>query len=67
LFFHIRKQVQRSRNKVSQANKELKTLCAIGALSAIKMKGESHGYFKRKVASGKNKKERSNPCGTCPK
>ncbi|MCM4174325.1 IS110 family transposase [Arenibacter sp. TNZ] len=47
---------QRSRNKVShRANKELKTLFHMAALSAIKMKGEFHDYFKRKVAEGKNK------------
>jgi len=47
---------QRSRNKVSnRANKKLKTLFHMAALSAIKMKGEFKDYFDRKVAEGKNK------------
>lgn len=47
---------QRSRNKVSnRANKKLKTLFHMAALSAIKMKGELREYFERKVAEGKNK------------
>jgi transposase len=47
---------QRSRNKVSnRANKDLKTLFHMAALSAIKMKGELRDYFERKVAEGKNK------------
>jgi len=47
---------QRSRNKVShRANKKLKTLFHMAALSAIKMKGELRDYFERKVAEGKNK------------
>ncbi|MGB5980742.1 MAG: transposase [Nonlabens sp.] len=47
---------QRSRNKVSnRANKKLKTLFHMAALSAIRMKGEFKDYFDRKVAEGKNK------------
>lgn len=47
---------QRSRNKVSnRANKKLKTLLHMAALSAIKMNGEFKDYFERKVAEGKNK------------
>lgn len=47
---------QMSRNKVShRANKKLKTLFHMAALSAIKMQGEFRDYFERKVADGKNK------------
>jgi len=47
---------QRSRNKVSnRANKKLKTLFHMAALSAIQMKGEFRDYFERKLAEGKNK------------
>ncbi|WP_029038028.1 transposase, partial [Salinimicrobium xinjiangense] len=47
---------QRSKNKVShRANKKLKTLFHMAALSAIKMKGELRDYFERKIAEGKNK------------
>lgn len=47
---------QMSRNKVShKANKKLKTLFHMAALSAVKMKGEFRDYFERKVAEGKNK------------
>lgn len=47
---------QRSRSKVSnRANKDLKTLFHMAALSAIRMKGELRDYFERKVAEGKNK------------
>lgn len=47
---------QRSRKKVShRANKDLKTLFHMAALSAVKMEGESRVYFLRKVAEGKNK------------
>ncbi len=46
----------RSRNKVShRANKNLKRLFHMAALSAIKMEGEIRQYFLRKVAEGKNK------------
>ena len=46
----------RSRNKVShRANKKLKSLFHMAALSAIKMKGEFRDYFQRKLAEGKNK------------
>ncbi|HET8810769.1 MAG TPA: IS110 family transposase [Flavobacteriaceae bacterium] len=47
---------QRSRSKVShRANKKLKTLFHMAALSAIKMQGEFRDYFERKLAEGKNK------------
>ncbi len=47
---------QRSRNKVSnRANKKLKTLLHMAALSAIQTNGEFKEYFERKVAEGKNK------------
>lgn len=47
---------QRSRDKVShRANKRLKTLFHMAALSAVKMQGEFRDYFERKVAEGKNK------------
>lgn len=47
---------QKSRHKVShRADKTLKTLFHMAALSAIKMKGELRDYFERKVAEGKNK------------
>ena len=47
---------QRSKNKVSQrANKKLKTLFHMAALSAIRVKGELQNYYHRKVAEGKNK------------
>ena len=47
---------QRSRRKVShRANKNLKTLFHMAALSAIKMKGEFRDYYLRKVEEGKNK------------
>lgn len=47
---------QRSRSKVShRANKKLKTLFHMAALSAIKMQGEFRDYFERKLTEGKNK------------
>lgn len=47
---------QRSRKKVShRANKKLKALFHMAALSAIKMKGEFRDYFERKLEEGKNK------------
>lgn len=47
---------QRSRNKVSnRANKKLKTLLHMAALSAIQIKGEFKEYYIRKVTEGKNK------------
>jgi transposase len=47
---------QKSRKKVSsKANKDLKKLFHMCALSAINMKGEFKEYFNRKVAQGKNK------------
>lgn len=45
-----------SRNRVShRANKRLKVLFHLAALSAIKAKGELNDYYLRKVAEGKNK------------
>lgn len=47
---------QRSRNKVShRANKKLKALFHMAALSALKMEGEYREYFERKIAEGKSK------------
>ncbi|CAG1022112.1 hypothetical protein MTYM_01488 [Methylococcales bacterium] len=46
----------RSANKVShRANKKLKKLFHMAALSAIRMKNELRDYYERKVAEGKNK------------
>jgi transposase len=46
----------RSAHKVShRANKKLKQLLHMAALSVIRMKGELQDYYKRKVAEGKNK------------
>lgn len=46
----------RSAHKVShRANKNLKRLLHMAALSAIRMKGELQTYYNRKVAEGKNK------------
>jgi len=46
----------RSANKVShRANKKLKTLLHMAALSVLRMKNELRDYFDRKVAEGKNK------------
>ena len=46
----------RSANKVSQrANKKLKKLLHMAALSVIRMKNEMRDYYERKVAEGKNK------------
>lgn len=46
----------RGRTKVSRfANKMVKALLHMAALSAIKVKGEMRQYFERKVAEGKNK------------
>ena len=46
----------RGKSKVSNlANKKIKTLLHLAALSAIKVKGELQDYYKRKVAEGKNK------------
>ena len=45
-----------SRNKVSQkANKNIKRILHMAALSAIQMKRELKEYYERKVAEGKNK------------
>lgn len=46
----------RGRSKVSHlANKKIKTLLHLAALSAITSKGEIQEYYRRKVAEGKNK------------
>lgn len=46
----------RSANKVShRANKKLKKLLHMAALSVIRMKNEMTAYYERKVAEGKNK------------
>jgi transposase len=46
----------RGKNRVSQmANKKIKTLLHMAALTAIKMKGEIQDYYLRKVKEGKNK------------
>jgi len=45
-----------SKNKVSQrANKKLKKIFHMAALSTLRTKGELRNYFDRKVAEGKNK------------
>ncbi|HEV7423727.1 MAG TPA: IS110 family transposase [Candidatus Paceibacterota bacterium] len=46
----------RGKSKVSHlANKKIKTLLHLAAMSAINAKGEFQEYYKRKVAEGKNK------------
>ena len=46
----------RSANKVShRANKKMKKLLHMAALSVIRMKNEMRDYYERKVAEGKNK------------
>lgn len=46
----------RSANRVShRANKKLKKLLHMAALSAIRMKNEIRAYYERKVAEGKNR------------
>ena len=46
----------RSKNKVSnRADKSIKSLLHMAALSTIRMDGELHDYYQRKVAEGKNK------------
>jgi len=46
----------RGRTRVShQARKRLKSLFHLGAMSAIRRKGELQDYYQRKVAEGKNK------------
>jgi transposase len=47
---------QHSKNKVShRADKSIKTLLHMAALSATRTNGELHEYYERKVAEGKNK------------
>ena len=46
----------RGRTRVNQhARLRLKSLFHLGAMSAIRMKGELQDYYKRKVGQGKNK------------
>jgi transposase len=46
----------RGRNRVSHvANKSIKTLLHLAALSTVKVPGEIQDYYNRKVAEGKNK------------
>jgi transposase len=46
----------RGKSKVSHlANKKIKTLLHLAAMSAITVKGEIQAYYRRKVAEGKNK------------
>ena len=46
----------RGKNRVSHmANKNIKSLLHLSALSAIQMQGDLQEYYKRKVAEGKNK------------
>ena len=46
----------RGKTQVShQARKRLKSLFHLGAMSAIRMKGELQDYYQRKVSEGKNK------------
>ena len=46
----------RGKTRVSQmANKNIKTLLHLAALSTINMQGDLHEYYNRKVAEGKNK------------
>lgn len=46
----------RGKNRVSQmANKNIKTLLHMAALTTVKMKGDMQEYYIRKVAEGKNK------------
>lgn len=46
----------RGRNRVSQrANKTIKSILHLSAMSAISKKGELQNYYKRKVEEGKNK------------
>jgi transposase len=46
----------RGKSKVSHlANKKIKTLLHLAAMSAITVKGEIQEYYRRKVAEGKNK------------
>lgn len=47
---------QKSRNKLSnRADKSIKTLLHMAALSATRTQGELHDYYVRKVTQGKNK------------
>lgn len=46
----------RGKTRVSQmANKNIKTLLHMAALSAVRMQGDIQDYYKRKVSEGKNK------------
>lgn len=56
-FSYLSGSSQHSRNRVSQrANKSIKTLLHLGALSALQKKdSELRTYYDRKIAEGKNK------------
>jgi transposase len=55
-FEHTSGSSVRGRTRVSQmANKNIKTLLHMAALSTIQIKGDLQEYYKRKVAEGKNK------------
>ncbi len=55
-FAYLSGSSQRTRWRVShRANKRLKQLLHMAALSAIRIEGELRNYFLRKVAEGKNK------------
>jgi transposase len=55
-FEHSSGSTVRKKDRVSHlANKTLKTLFHLAAMSAVQIKGELQQYFKRKVAEGKNK------------
>ncbi|KAA6438822.1 IS110 family transposase [Dyadobacter flavalbus] len=46
----------KGKSRVShKANKEVKTLFHMAALSSVRIKGDLQNYFHRKVAEGKNK------------
>ena len=46
----------RGRTRVNQhARKKLKVLFHLGALAAVRVKGELRNYYERKVGEGKNK------------
>ena len=55
-FEHTSGSSVRGKTRVSQmANKNIKTLLHMAALSTIQMQGDLQDYYKRKVAEGKNK------------
>jgi len=55
-FSHTSGSSQKSKNKVShRADKSIKRLLHLAALSLITSKGELHDYYERKIKEGKNK------------